>query len=175
MPDSSKISFQGTPAPWWPGVLLAAVAWALYSLAAATDRRTANTFTLVAVALPIGTGPPTGPAGEPLLLKLVGPVAWLLLPTSLGTVNRLRAACLDAAQARAEHTERTREEEARRRVAEERRQPVAAGGGYGLIGMRERARSAGGRVRTGHRPDGGFEVVTELPLDDGTTNESHPA
>lgn len=52
--------------------------------------------------------------------------------------------------------------------------PASTGGGYGLIGMRERARSAGGRVRTGHRPGGGFEVVTELPLGPGKTNESHP-
>ncbi|MFG3025317.1 sensor histidine kinase [Streptomyces sp. NPDC048254] len=36
--------------------------------------------------------------------------------------------------------------------------------GYGLIGMRERALSAGGRLRAGHRLQGGFEVVTELPL-----------
>jgi signal transduction histidine kinase len=41
---------------------------------------------------------------------------------------------------------------------------VAPGSGYGLIGMRECARSAGGRLRAGHRPAGGFEVVTELPL-----------
>ena len=40
----------------------------------------------------------------------------------------------------------------------------ATGGGYGVIGMRERALSAGGRLRAGHRPEGGFEVVTELPL-----------
>ncbi|WP_416985580.1 sensor histidine kinase [Streptomyces sp. T028] len=388
----SLITFPGQePAvPWWPGVVLAAVACAalvprrtrprrsvlvtlgcavaastlgylltvlllaplmlaLYSLAAATDRRTANTFTLVSVALLVGTGLLAGPPGEPLVLKLVGPAAWLLLPTSLGTANRLRAAYLDAVQARAEHAERTREEEARRRVAEERmriardlhdvvahhlvlanlqagavarqlparpddaarltaelagttaaalrelkstvgllrrtdendrdendrdeddrdeddrdepveptpgiahlpelaasfrgaglevtvstegeprplttgadltayrivqealtnvtkhadvgtadvrlvyagdrlavtvtdgggKRPAAVGHGYvhgyGLIGMRERARSAGGRVRTGYRPGGGFEVVTELPLKDGRTSESHPA
>ncbi|UUU32440.1 hypothetical protein JIX56_22450 [Streptomyces sp. CA-210063] len=38
------------------------------------------------------------------------------------------------------------------------------GGGYGLIGMRERAHSAGGRLRVGPGPHGGFEVVAELPL-----------
>ncbi|MFJ1969710.1 sensor histidine kinase [Streptomyces sp. NPDC087903] len=38
------------------------------------------------------------------------------------------------------------------------------GGGFGLIGMRERARSVGGAVRAGHRPEGGFEVTTRLPL-----------
>jgi signal transduction histidine kinase len=43
--------------------------------------------------------------------------------------------------------------------------PAAAGPGYGLIGMRERARSIGGRLRAGQRPAGGFEVVSDLPLD----------
>lgn len=37
-------------------------------------------------------------------------------------------------------------------------------GGFGLIGMRERARSVGGEVRTGRRPDGVFEVTASLPL-----------
>lgn len=37
--------------------------------------------------------------------------------------------------------------------------------GYGLIGMNERAASVGGHLRAGHRPDGGFEVTTELPLE----------
>jgi signal transduction histidine kinase len=41
---------------------------------------------------------------------------------------------------------------------------TAAVPGYGLIGMRERALSLGGRLRVGHRPAGGFEVATELPL-----------
>ncbi|MCX5369210.1 sensor histidine kinase [Streptomyces sp. NBC_00103] len=320
-------------------LLLAPLMAALYSLAVSTDRRTANSFAFTGIALLVGVGLPSGPAGEPLVLKLLGPAAWLLLPTALGTVTRLRAACLDAVRARAEHAERTREEETRRRVTEERMRiardlhdvvahhlvlaglqagavarhlparpeeaarltadltgttasalrelkstvgllrragdadepgnagepgrpvgatpglsrlprlaasfegaglevtlhtegepapitagaeltayrivqealtnvtkhagartaairlvyaddrltvtvtddggthpkvPAPTGGGYGLIGMRERARSAGGRVRTGHRPGGGFEVVTELPLDTRRTNESHP-
>ncbi|MEV0221646.1 sensor histidine kinase [Streptomyces sp. NPDC050704] len=37
-------------------------------------------------------------------------------------------------------------------------------GGFGLIGMRERAQSVGGRVRAGHGPDGGFTVTTQLPI-----------
>ncbi|MFC4508390.1 MULTISPECIES: sensor histidine kinase [Streptomyces] len=321
-------------------LLLAPLMVALYTLAAATDRRTANTFAFTSVALLIGTGLAAGPPSEPLVLKLLGPTAWLLLPTSLGTLSRLRAAYLDAVQDRIEHAERTREEETRRRVAEERMRiardlhdvvahhlvlanlqagavarqlpgrpedaarlvneltgttacalrelkatvgllreqgdteetaafdrptpglaqlpdlaasfkgaglevsvrtegeakPLTAGAdltayrivqealtnvtkhaaadsaevrlvygrdrlavtvtnesgaprpartaspggdsGYGLIGMRERARSAGGHVWTGHRPQGGFVVVTELPLRPaqmGTTNESHPA
>lgn len=37
-------------------------------------------------------------------------------------------------------------------------------GGFGLIGMRERAHSVGGDLRAGPRPEGGFEVTTALPL-----------
>ncbi|MER5199370.1 sensor histidine kinase [Streptomyces sp. NPDC002755] len=101
-------------------LLLAPLMAALYSLAASTERRTANTFAFTGIVLLVGVGLPSGPAGEPLVLKLLGPAAWLLLPTALGTVTRLRAACLDAVRARAEHVERTREEETRRRVTEER-------------------------------------------------------
>ncbi|MGW5862897.1 sensor histidine kinase [Streptomyces sp. NPDC055239] len=39
----------------------------------------------------------------------------------------------------------------------------AAGHGFGLIGMRERAHSVGGSLHTGHRPEGGFEVTAVLP------------
>ena len=305
-------------------LLLGPLMVALYSLAVGTDRKTANTFAVSGIAALVGTGLLSGPTGEPQVLKLLGPAAWLLLPTSLGTVTRLRAAYLDAVQARAEHAERTREEEARRRVTEERMRiardlhdvvahhlvlanlqagavagqlpdptgeasriasdltrttaaalrelkstvgllrqdgdadkpqeptpglarlpelaasfenaglevtvttegepgalsagadltayrivqealtnvtkhaaareaevrlvysedrlaltvaddgggtrtlPAPLGGGYGVVGMRERARSVGGRIRVGPRPRGGFEVVTELPL------EPHP-
>ncbi|MFI6338911.1 sensor histidine kinase [Streptomyces sp. NPDC050535] len=291
-------------------VLLGPLMVALNSLAARTDRRTANTFTFTGIAMLVGTALTVGPGNEPLVLKLIGPAAWLLLPTALGTATRLRT----------EQAERAREEEARHRVTEERmriardlhdvvahhlvlaniqagavarfirerpdeaekiatalaetahsavrelkstvgllrladdadesqestpgiaglpeltasfrnagltvsvttqgvRQPLSPGAdvaayrivqealtnvakhavtrsaevqlsytgdrldititnggspaaspspapdsGYGLIGMRERARSAGGRLRAGHRAQGGFEVVTELPL-----------
>ena len=47
-------------------------------------------------------------------------MAWLLLPIPIGITARLRSAYLEAANARAEYAERTREEEARHRVAEER-------------------------------------------------------
>ncbi|MFI0487614.1 sensor histidine kinase [Actinomadura sp. 9N215] len=42
--------------------------------------------------------------------------------------------------------------------------PPAPSGGFGLIGMRERAQSAGGRLRAGHRREGGFAVTAELPI-----------
>lgn len=42
--------------------------------------------------------------------------------------------------------------------------PAAPGGGFGLMGMRERAHSVGGDLRAGPRPEGGFEVATALPL-----------
>jgi len=42
--------------------------------------------------------------------------------------------------------------------------PPAPGGSFGLIGMRERAQSAGGRLQAGHRPEGGFAVTAELPI-----------
>ncbi|KUF18719.1 sensor histidine kinase [Streptomyces silvensis] len=42
--------------------------------------------------------------------------------------------------------------------------PSAAGGGFGVIGMRERARAAGGRLDAGRHPEGGYAVTAELPL-----------
>jgi signal transduction histidine kinase len=38
------------------------------------------------------------------------------------------------------------------------------GGGYGIVGMRERAALLGGRLTAGPRPDGGFRVEARLPL-----------
>lgn len=93
---------------------------ALYTLALRSDRRTANTFAGAGIVLLVGTTLVFDPYDEPLSLKLLGPAAWLLLPTALGTMTRLRGAYLDAVRARAEDAERTREEEARRRVVEER-------------------------------------------------------
>ncbi|PVE09857.1 sensor histidine kinase [Streptomyces scopuliridis] len=101
-------------------LLLGPLMVALYALAVRTDRRTANGFAFTGIALLLVTALIAGPTDEPLVLKLMGPVFWLLLPTSLGTATRLRAAVLEAVQARAEHAERTREEDARRRVTEER-------------------------------------------------------
>ena len=36
--------------------------------------------------------------------------------------------------------------------------------GFGIIGMRERAHSAGGHLQAGPRPEGGFTVTAELPI-----------
>jgi signal transduction histidine kinase len=41
------------------------------------------------------------------------------------------------------------------------------GGGHGLVGMRERVAAYGGKLRTGFRPGGGFEVVATLPIGGG--------
>ncbi len=40
----------------------------------------------------------------------------------------------------------------------------ASSRGFGLMGMRERAQSVGGRLQVGRRPDGAFGVTAELPL-----------
>ncbi|MGW3646147.1 sensor histidine kinase [Streptomyces sp. NPDC000878] len=42
--------------------------------------------------------------------------------------------------------------------------PATPARGFGLIGMRERAQSVGGNLEAGHRPEGGYEVSTALPL-----------
>lgn len=42
--------------------------------------------------------------------------------------------------------------------------PVVPGGGYGLMGMRERAHSVGGDLHAGPRPEGGFGVTATLPI-----------
>ncbi|WP_432140476.1 sensor histidine kinase [Streptomyces sp. bgisy084] len=42
-----------------------------------------------------------------------------------------------------------------------------AGTGHGMIGMRERAKSAGGTLAAGPRPGGGFRIEAELPLRPG--------
>ncbi|MFI2432074.1 sensor histidine kinase [Streptomyces sp. NPDC018693] len=42
--------------------------------------------------------------------------------------------------------------------------PGAGGSGFGLVGMRERARSVGGTLDAGPRTGGGFEVSAVLPL-----------
>ncbi|MFC9810736.1 sensor histidine kinase [Streptomyces virginiae] len=41
---------------------------------------------------------------------------------------------------------------------------ATGGSGYGILGMRERARSVGGTLSAGPRDGGGFEVAAQLPL-----------
>ena len=41
---------------------------------------------------------------------------------------------------------------------------LAAGGGHGLVGMRERATMLGGSLETGPTADGGFRVIAVLPV-----------
>jgi signal transduction histidine kinase len=101
-------------------LLLGPLMIALFTLADRTNRKTVNTFALTAVGLLVGMALIVAPSDRPRSLEILGPAAWLLLPTALGTTARLRRAYLEAVQARAEHAERTREEEARHRVAEER-------------------------------------------------------
>ncbi|MEZ0069853.1 signal transduction histidine kinase [Streptacidiphilus sp. MAP12-20] len=47
------------------------------------------------------------------------------------------------------------------------RADAEASGGYGIIGMRERAASVGGSFVAGPRPGGGFRVAVELPCGTG--------
>jgi signal transduction histidine kinase len=44
--------------------------------------------------------------------------------------------------------------------------PATDGGGHGLIGMRERVAVCGGEMSAGRRPQGGFEVVARLPIEE---------
>ncbi|WP_405894995.1 sensor histidine kinase [Streptomyces sp. NBC_00104] len=151
-------------------LLLAPLMVALHSLAVRTNRRTANCFTVTGIAMLVATGLFAGPDGEPWVLKLIGPTAWLLLPTSLGTVTRLRGAYVEAVQARAEHAERTRDEEAKRRVAEERMRiardlhDVVA---HHLVLAHLQAGAVGRFVRT--RPEEAERLVAELA---GTTTSA---
>ncbi|WP_433600833.1 sensor histidine kinase [Nocardia sp. CA-135953] len=48
----------------------------------------------------------------------------------------------------------------------------AAGGGNGILGMRERAHALGGQLIAGPRPSGGFRVVARLPSKVGAQEEA---
>ncbi|WP_426181630.1 sensor histidine kinase [Microbacterium sp. TWP3-1-2b2] len=51
----------------------------------------------------------------------------------------------------------------RNAVAEVASDPAARGGGFGLVGMRERADLIGAELRHGHTPEGGWEVRLTIP------------
>ncbi|WP_030261547.1 sensor histidine kinase [Streptomyces violens] len=53
--------------------------------------------------------------------------------------------------------------------------PGVASGGAGLVGLDERVRLAGGTLRTGPTPEGGFEVAAELPTGAGAGPAELPA
>jgi signal transduction histidine kinase len=45
--------------------------------------------------------------------------------------------------------------------------PAPPTGGYGLLGLRERAALVGGQLTAAHTPSGGFAVTATLPLIEG--------
>lgn len=51
-------------------------------------------------------------------------------------------------------------------VADDGTGETKAGGGHGLIGMRERVAVYGGELQTGSRTEGGFRVRARLPLEE---------
>ncbi|MYS91294.1 MULTISPECIES: sensor histidine kinase [Streptomyces] len=102
-------------------LLLAPVMAALFWLAVLTDRKSTRSYgltTLLAVTLAAVFSDSMDHVS--LLLRMIGPIFWLMLPLAAGKMTQLRRAYVRSVQARAEHAERTREEEARQRVTEER-------------------------------------------------------
>ncbi|MFE4859929.1 sensor histidine kinase [Streptomyces sp. NPDC056670] len=49
--------------------------------------------------------------------------------------------------------------------------PATGGAGFGILGMRERARSVGGTLAAGPHPGGGFRVTADLPLVPGAPQD----
>jgi signal transduction histidine kinase len=104
-----------------PSLLLIGPAMvALFSLAARTNRRTANSFAAAIIIVLVCVTLATEQAQQSIILKTASPAALLLLPVALGTITRMGRDYVALLRSRAENAERTREQEARSRVAEER-------------------------------------------------------
>jgi signal transduction histidine kinase len=101
-------------------LLLAPVMVALAFVALRTTGKTVYAYAAAAIAAPLFAEMIADTLWEPVTGEIIGTVAWLLLPVALGRAARLRLAYLQAAHARAEYAEKTKEEEARHRVADER-------------------------------------------------------
>lgn len=101
-------------------LLLAPAMVALGFVALRTGPRTTFAFTTGAIVILLSTALIASRPGSPLAFESLGTIAWLLLAAVLGRAARLRLAYMDAAHARADYAERTREEEAMRRVVGER-------------------------------------------------------
>ncbi|MEU9122200.1 histidine kinase [Streptomyces sp. NPDC048506] len=102
-----------------PGPSFAATAFALYTVATRTDRRTAWRVLACAVAALVATSQISRP-GLADLWQNVAQIAGLCLAAASGDAVRSRRKLLSSAIERAERAERTKEEEARQRVTEER-------------------------------------------------------
>ena len=101
-------------------LLLAPVMVALAFVALRASPKTVAAYAAVAIAAPLLAVMIAGSLWELVTGEIIGMIAWLLLPVALGRAARLRLAYLQAAHARAEYAEKTKDEEARRRVAGER-------------------------------------------------------
>jgi signal transduction histidine kinase len=101
-------------------LLLAPAMIALCFVGLRSSQKIAYAATAAAIAAPLCAALIASPPRAPVTMEVIGTAAWLLLPVTLGRASRLRLAYLQAAHARAEYAEKTKEEEARRRVAGER-------------------------------------------------------
>lgn len=101
-------------------LLLAPAMVALVLIAVRTSQMHALVSATLSIAVLFAAMLITRSPGSPLAMELIGTVAWLLLAVAIGRAAQLRSAYLDAAEARADYAERSRDEEAMRRVAGER-------------------------------------------------------
>jgi signal transduction histidine kinase len=101
-------------------LLLTPAMVALAFVALRSAQKVAYAYTAAAIVVLLATTLSASGPESPLAMELIGTVAWLLLAAALGRAGRLRSAYIEAANARAESAERTREEEAMRRVVGER-------------------------------------------------------